>query len=350
MYRDVLVPLDGSTFSERALAYALPIVRRSGGTVRLLLVHEPIARYAVEIAPTRLIDRWEDQQREREVRYLERRAMDLRALGVDASAEVIEGHPADEVVRRADKDTDLLVMSMQGRGGADRFRASTVADSVVRRVRLPVILVPRKTPDHAVAADALAVQGFDPREATVKHVIAATDGSPSARAAVQHAGHLAHVFDARLTIIRVVAPTGPAPMAVPQFTVPEHRAVPGAEEPGPETGPTKEPGTGHGALPDPDLGALAADDLGALVDLPRFRRPVRASQAARRILAARADMRGDFLAIGTHRRRGLVRAALGSVTDQVLRGSTVPVLIVNLPRRSPDRGEPPDHKERTSPS
>jgi nucleotide-binding universal stress UspA family protein len=84
MYGNVLVPLDGSTFSERALSYAVPIARQTGGVLHLILVHEPIARYAVEIAPNRLIDRWEAQQRDREVRYVERRAATLADKGIDA--------------------------------------------------------------------------------------------------------------------------------------------------------------------------------------------------------------------------------------------------------------------------
>jgi nucleotide-binding universal stress UspA family protein len=39
----------------------------------------------------------------------------------------------------------------------------------------------------------------------------------------------------------------------------------------------------------------------------------------------------DLIVMGTHGRRGVSRALLGSVAEQVLRGSTVPVLVVHAP-------------------
>jgi nucleotide-binding universal stress UspA family protein len=187
MYRDVLVPLDGSTHSERALAHAVPIARRVGAVLHLFLVHEPIARYAVEIAPNRLIDRWESQQRDREARYLERRAATLRAEGVGAVAEVREGDPSLEVERRAAADVDLVVMSTCGRGGAGSDGPGRVAGRLIRRSPVPILLArPCAGP---------------PPDGVPGHVVAATDGSAAGAAAVAEATRFARVFSARLTLI-----------------------------------------------------------------------------------------------------------------------------------------------------
>jgi nucleotide-binding universal stress UspA family protein len=187
MYRDVLVPLDGSTHSERALAHAVPIARRVGAVLHLFLVHEPIARYAVEIAPNRMIDRWESQQRDREARYLERRAATLRAEGVAAVAEVREGDPALEVERRAAADVDLVIMSTCGRGGAGSDGPGSVAGRLIRRSPVPVLLArPCAGP---------------PPDGVPGHVVAATDGSAAGAAAVAEGTRFARVFSARLTLI-----------------------------------------------------------------------------------------------------------------------------------------------------
>jgi nucleotide-binding universal stress UspA family protein len=46
------------------------------------------------------------------------------------------------------------------------------------------------------------------------------------------------------------------------------------------------------------------------------------------ILAAAEDVRADLIVVGTHGRRGLSRALLGSVAEKVVRLSPIPVLTV----------------------
>jgi nucleotide-binding universal stress UspA family protein len=307
MYHHVLVPLDGSTFSERALSYAVPIARLSGATVHLLLVHEPIARYAVEIAPTRLIDRWEDRQREREARYVEQRALALRATGVAAEAEVHEGEAADEVARRAGAGVDLLVMSTHGRGGLERIWAGSVADDVMRHVRIPLLLVPPLAVDAAAETAPSGPSAL--AEVAPTHIVAATDGSPAAGAAVAHATRLARLFGARLTLVRAVTPPrAPASPYAPHAATLNQETMDRREADAQEF----------------------IEGVTATIDIPVAGRVVRASHAARGILSLATELGADLVAVGTHRRSRFVRAALGSVADEVVRASPVPVLVAHL--------------------
>jgi nucleotide-binding universal stress UspA family protein len=57
------------------------------------------------------------------------------------------------------------------------------------------------------------------------------------------------------------------------------------------------------------------------------------------ILAHAADHGCDLIAIGTHGRRGVSRAVLGSVTEHVLRRSPVPVLAVHSTPPNADASE-----------
>jgi nucleotide-binding universal stress UspA family protein len=304
MYRDVLVPLDGSASSERALAYGVPLARSAGATLHLLLVHEPIARYAVEIAPSRLIDGWESQQRGREGRYVERRALAVRAVGVAAETELYEGDVADELARRAASAADLMVLSTRVRGGVERLWSQSVADHLIRRVRLPLLLVP------PAAAGAPASPGD---EVVPRHILAATDGSPAAAAAVAEATRLARLFDARLTLVRAVSPTGAlGPLG------------PG----GPEVA--------HGAPLSLETVARReasakrfVDEVAATIDVPARGRVVRASHAARGILDLAVEVGADLVAVGAARRSRFARAVLGSVADEVVRASPVPVLVAH---------------------
>jgi len=54
------------------------------------------------------------------------------------------------------------------------------------------------------------------------------------------------------------------------------------------------------------------------------------TSSATEILTAEEEVGADLVAMSTHGRHGLSRWAFGSVTDKVLRGSTVPVLLVRV--------------------
>ena len=56
--------------------------------------------------------------------------------------------------------------------------------------------------------------------------------------------------------------------------------------------------------------------------------------AAEEITKAAEETHADLIAMSTHGRSGLGRLAFGSVTDKVLRGGRVPVLLIRAPRES----------------
>jgi len=58
---------------------------------------------------------------------------------------------------------------------------------------------------------------------------------------------------------------------------------------------------------------------------------VSTGNAADEILRAAEEIKADLIAMSTHGRSGLRRLAFGSITDKVLRGSRVPVLMVRAP-------------------
>jgi nucleotide-binding universal stress UspA family protein len=58
---------------------------------------------------------------------------------------------------------------------------------------------------------------------------------------------------------------------------------------------------------------------------------VTSGNAAEEILKASDKIKADLIAMSTHGRSGLRRLAFGSITDKVLRGSKVPVLMVRAP-------------------
>lgn len=58
---------------------------------------------------------------------------------------------------------------------------------------------------------------------------------------------------------------------------------------------------------------------------------VSTGNAADEILKAADEINADMIAMSTHGRSGLRRMAFGSITDKILRGAGVPILVVRAP-------------------
>src|SRR5688572_20637084 len=111
MYRTILVPLDGSAFSEHALPLALDIARRTGASVLLAHVCVSLAQeyYASELLVPGPPD---TLHRERFVSYLTALTESLsRRWELPISVAVLEGAVADELCAYATcVAADLVVM------------------------------------------------------------------------------------------------------------------------------------------------------------------------------------------------------------------------------------------------
>lgn len=131
-------------------------------------------------------------------------------------------------------------------------------------------------------------------------ILVALDGSPDADAALRHAATLARDQNARLTLLTVAPPPSTAASA--------------------------------GATQPPDLLDLQAkilreandslpDDIGVTTRLER-------GDAAETILRIAREEEPDLIVMGSHGHSRIRRALLGSVSEKVLRVSSVPVLLM----------------------
>ncbi len=140
MYRKILVPLDGSSFAETALAHARALAQCTGAEIYLVRVAvQPIYEYA---APEPVLYQALREDTEAEAaKYLERVAADLTAEGFKVTAESCTGPVAETILDYAQEiRADLIVMSTHGRSGLARWFIGSVADKVVRAAILPVLL------------------------------------------------------------------------------------------------------------------------------------------------------------------------------------------------------------------
>lgn len=149
-FTNLLVALDGSGLAERTLPVASILARRSGATLHLLRVVEPLATApAAEYPPdvmwldpdqtTRIMDDLESEARD----YIRRIAASLHEIGIDAWASVTVGRPAYEIIRmQADTEADLILMASHGYGGIRRWLMGSVTTSVVRQTTTPLLVIP----------------------------------------------------------------------------------------------------------------------------------------------------------------------------------------------------------------
>jgi nucleotide-binding universal stress UspA family protein len=156
MFERILVPLDGSELSEAALASAAGLAQRFRSEVILLravhslteLVAQTIPREAMPSAPmtgdlgVEVASGQHEAEEHAAERYFERLSASLRGQGLNVRSEIREGQPASVILDAVDEfKVDLIAMSTHGRGGLGRLINGSVADEIMRRTRVPLLLV-----------------------------------------------------------------------------------------------------------------------------------------------------------------------------------------------------------------
>lgn len=257
MFQSVLVPLDGTTFSERSLPLARMVAGEPATRLHLVSVNGDHDGYLTRIA---------DGLR------LQSIAVDQATLGGDI-VEALEDH-----ARRV--GADLIVMATHGRSGLERLRLGSVAEGLVTRGVAPVLLF------HAGSEDS-AESG-----AGIDRVVIALDRTAYSQMIldpVETLGKAAGV--SHYTIVHVadgtrVGKAGWTPSSVVQARTSEYLA------------PVRE--------------RLGAD--GAQVDV----HVVTASDPSDGILRVAREVEADLIALATHGMTGLRPTLTGSVASQVL--------------------------------
>lgn len=308
MYRSIMVPLDGSPFSEHALPLALSIARRSGARVQLVYVHAPLASVYGESAfvlDTSLEVEFKNKQRA----YLDNVIKRVGQMSsVPVTALLLDGQIAERLKAQAvNGGADLVVMTTHARGPMGRFWLGSVADELIRQMAMPPLLLVR--PNHG-APDLK-------QEPVFKHMLIPLDGSPLAEQMIEPAVSLGSLMGAAYTLLRVIKPMAPASyevegaqLARPALVIVER--IQKAHE---------------------QLRKEAEDYLEKVAQRLRARslavqtRVAIEQQPAVAILQRIEALGNDVVALETHGRRGLSRLFLGSVADKVIRGSSVPVFV-----------------------
>ena len=194
MYRGICVPLDGTTESEYALSPALAIARKSDCPVDLVHVAFPAA-YGTELYGAATLNEPAIEALRRDAEQKLRDIADqLESFGVRATVAVLQGKIPETLAEHFQTSRpDLVVMTTHDRSRLEHLLLGSVAESVVRRVHLPILLVRtgQGPPDLSASA-------------SVARILIPLDGSPFGEQVIPHAATLATLMSADVILLTVV--------------------------------------------------------------------------------------------------------------------------------------------------
>jgi nucleotide-binding universal stress UspA family protein len=142
-YKKIVVPIDGSGWSERAIPHAVDIARNNNSELILLHVFKPPAsEYVGDLALANQDDQL-NQLREDAKQHLMGIRNEIRGEKMNVRVQFIEGTGVASIICDYinSEDVDLVVMTSHGRTGIIRWLFGSVANKVMQGVTVPVMII-----------------------------------------------------------------------------------------------------------------------------------------------------------------------------------------------------------------
>lgn len=313
MFKHILVPLDGSTCAEQALPLAAQIARNTGAMLTFLHVLSysadyPVNSMALGMVTQGVID-MDEQAAQAYFSYIRDNPL-LKDIPVKTVT--MYGTPPRTITDDAQLEhADLILMCSHRRAGLKHLVLGSVAQQVVRQSAIPVLILH----EHQEK------QSADEHDQPPFRILIALDGSAHAETVIQPAAELSALLSyphpGNLHLMRVIRPTFSVDPLDNQTTVQTNkeaydRAGDYLVELTRRIFSTIAPN-----IPlDVNFSVCCDDDVSA------------------RLLSVMdvENLMGTHplsaIAVATHGRHGIPRWLLGSVTEDILRGTTLPVLVL----------------------
>jgi nucleotide-binding universal stress UspA family protein len=148
MYERILVPLDGSALAESVLGYVEELAKRLGSELVLLHAVPPLEsfmRVPIDpIAPPVGVNAVEIHEAaiQAGTDYLAGAKARFDSAGLKSTTVLVDGQPERAILDYIEREKPLLIaMATHGRGGLSRLVMGSVADAIVRKSHLPVLLL-----------------------------------------------------------------------------------------------------------------------------------------------------------------------------------------------------------------
>ncbi len=291
-FKKILVPVDFSDCSNKALEYAILFGEKYGAELTLFHV---IALFQEDVGEAERMQELENIVKKQEAKI--RKEMSgskekVTSRGVSVHTVIQRGiNPADTILEfLGENDFDLVIMGTHGRTGLKHVLQGSVAEKVVRLAPVPVLTIHRD------------VQKYD-----FDDILVPVDFSVHSLKAVEYATDLAKNFNSRLYFLHVIEqeihPSFYAAGVTSIFEIDhdlKQRVIHNMEE----------------FVGDYLDESLAAEYV------------VLEGKAHREIVEYAREKEMDLIVIATHGLSGLEYLLLGSTTEKVVRWATCPVFTV----------------------
>lgn len=313
MFRNVMVPVDGSSFSREAVLQGLRLASLYGATLRLVKVATtpPFSSGPEAVA---LDAHAANDMHAAELANLYAIAAECRAHStINITASLERGPVVDALCGYARRNAvDLIVMRSQARSGIARIWFGSVADALIRESGVPVLIV--RPPSIGTALE----KGYSYRK-----ILVPLDGSVLAEQALPRAVSFARFEAATIVLVRVVAPSGAPGDGVLVSTI----------------GPAAERDV---SAAQSYLDSIAVQ-YGSGVQMST--RVVVSADTPSAILRAAEAEEVDLITMATRGQGMIARTLGGSVSDRVMRESVTSTLIVHPVARKVIHPEIPRAKQ-----
>ena len=143
MFSRILVGLDGSEYSLKALEFAVDLAKKYSS--QLVLIHVVMRQiYAINppeagiLAGTAIVRELEAEGKA----ILAKGEETVKAQGLPVEARLRQGVPAEELLRAAaDEKADLIVLGSRGLSQVKAFLLGSVSDKVSHHAKCPTLIV-----------------------------------------------------------------------------------------------------------------------------------------------------------------------------------------------------------------
>jgi nucleotide-binding universal stress UspA family protein len=321
MFKRILVPLDGSVRADRAISMAARVARAYQSSIMLLRVVEDVRPYGIYLPqyPISVRQEFEAEMMAEATSYLEGISQCSELLGVATETKALSGIAGSTILDVAQfQAIDLIVLCSRGRTGIKRWVLGSVAQEVVRHSPEPVLVLH----EHGIMPP-------PSRAGSPFRALVALDGSllseavlePTARlvaALAAPAGGALHLF----RVVGILSRSGQVYSEAYSATMMQEEARQEAQ-----------------AYLEALVNRLREGEL-AKLPLTITSSVAVSSEVAGTIMRVAEQVKAeagaggyDLIAMATHGRGGLQRWAMGSITEQVLGASRLPLFIVRPHQR-----------------
>lgn len=294
----ILVPIDFSPPSLKAIPYALAVSRWFGADVRLLHVVDTTQYPPPTLLTLPLVPQAELNRRLMKQLHAAAGMYDTRG-GVIHVLKLREGRAFEEICEVARRlNADLIVIATHGYTGYRHIFLGSTAERVVQHSRCPVLVVRPHARHWDGATDPRTRKGFK-----LAKILVPIDFSDCSKAAFTYASGLARDFNAELRLVYVINPHW-YPFGDKYAALDAARLM--------------------------DEAAKAARKqmrrMAATANVRYSVGVIHGSPAMEICKAANGD--ADLIVIPTHGRTGLGHVLIGSVAEHVVRYAHCPVLVI----------------------